>query len=98
MPLFPSPLPRRCVFMRLATICVLVFTLGSKITSCGDSTCELCGYNQKLYPVSHRLGSQLRGRSGPMPGIVKGLDTFGRGMWGQLRLQKAGFLCWEWVF
>ncbi|XP_021086086.1 transmembrane channel-like protein 7 isoform X2 [Mesocricetus auratus] len=40
----------RCVFMRLATICVLVFTLGSKITSCGDSTCELCGYNQKLYP------------------------------------------------
>nr|XP_021502635.1 transmembrane channel-like protein 7 isoform X3 [Meriones unguiculatus] len=40
----------RCVFMRLATICVLVFTLGSKITSCGDHTCELCGYNQKLYP------------------------------------------------
>ncbi|XP_013373462.1 PREDICTED: transmembrane channel-like protein 7 isoform X2 [Chinchilla lanigera] len=40
----------RCVFMRLATICVLVFTLGSKITSCGDTTCELCGYNQKLYP------------------------------------------------
>ncbi|KAM7329222.1 transmembrane channel-like protein 7 isoform X2 [Alexandromys fortis] len=40
----------RCVFMRLATICVLVFTLGSKITSCGDNTCELCGYNQKLYP------------------------------------------------
>ncbi|XP_013373463.1 PREDICTED: transmembrane channel-like protein 7 isoform X3 [Chinchilla lanigera] len=42
----------RCVFMRLATICVLVFTLGSKITSCGDTTCELCGYNQKLYPLS----------------------------------------------
>ncbi|XP_069860125.1 transmembrane channel-like protein 7 isoform X1 [Dipodomys merriami] len=40
----------RCVFMRLATICVLVFTLGSKITSCGDDACELCGYNQKLYP------------------------------------------------
>ncbi|KAL1774239.1 transmembrane channel 7 [Sigmodon hispidus] len=40
----------RCVFMRLATICVLVFTLGSKITSCDDNTCELCGYNQKLYP------------------------------------------------
>ncbi|XP_029805300.1 transmembrane channel-like protein 7 isoform X3 [Suricata suricatta] len=40
----------RCVFMRLATICVLVFTLGSKITSCGDYSCELCGYNQKLYP------------------------------------------------
>lgn len=93
MPLFPSPLPCRCVFMRLATICVLVFTLGSKITSCGDSTCELCGYNQKLYPVSHGLGSQLRGRSGLMPSIVKGLATevssgaycagsSGRGMWG----------------
>ncbi|XP_006876032.1 PREDICTED: transmembrane channel-like protein 7 [Chrysochloris asiatica] len=40
----------RCVFMRLATICVLVLTLGSKITSCDNSTCELCGYNQKLYP------------------------------------------------
>ncbi|XP_057342966.1 transmembrane channel-like protein 7 isoform X4 [Manis pentadactyla] len=40
----------RCVFMRLATICVLVFTLGSKITSCDNYTCELCGYNQKFYP------------------------------------------------
>ncbi|KAM6155470.1 transmembrane channel-like protein 7 [Rhynchocyon petersi] len=40
----------RCVFMRLATICVLVFTLGSKITSCDNDTCDLCGYNQKLYP------------------------------------------------
>lgn len=37
--------------MRLATICVLVFTLGSKITSCDNYSCELCGYNQKLYPV-----------------------------------------------
>uniref|UniRef100_A0A2R8ZKV6 Transmembrane channel-like protein n=1 Tax=Pan paniscus TaxID=9597 RepID=A0A2R8ZKV6_PANPA len=42
--------PQRCVFMRLATICVLVFSLGSKITSCDDDTCDLCGYNQKLYP------------------------------------------------
>lgn len=40
----------RCVFMRMATICVLVFTLGSKITSCDNGPCELCGYNQKLYP------------------------------------------------
>nr|XP_030702982.1 transmembrane channel-like protein 7 isoform X2 [Globicephala melas] len=40
----------RCVFMRLATICVLVFTLDSKITSCDNYPCELCGYNQKLYP------------------------------------------------
>ncbi|KAK2097619.1 Transmembrane channel-like protein 7 [Saguinus oedipus] len=47
----------RCVFMRLATICVLVFTLGSKITSCDDDTCDLCGYNQKLYPVSCGAGA-----------------------------------------
>ncbi|XP_006892776.1 PREDICTED: transmembrane channel-like protein 7 [Elephantulus edwardii] len=40
----------RCVFMRLATICVLVFTLGTKITSCDNPSCDLCGYNQKLYP------------------------------------------------
>ncbi|XP_069920880.1 transmembrane channel-like protein 7 isoform X2 [Oryctolagus cuniculus] len=46
----------RCVFMRMATICVLVFTLGSKITSCDNGPCELCGYNQKLYPVSCRGG------------------------------------------
>lgn len=62
-------LPCRCVFMRMATICVLVFTLGSKITSCDGGPCELCGYNQKLYPVSltvkehscqdHGLASQL---------------------------------------
>ena len=40
--------------MRLATICVLVFTLGSEITSCDNYSCELCGYNQKLYPVRLR--------------------------------------------
>ena len=43
--------------MRLATICVLVFTLGSKITSCDSYLCGLCGYNQKLYPV--RLGGRV---------------------------------------
>ncbi|XP_004604367.2 transmembrane channel-like protein 7 [Sorex araneus] len=40
----------RCVFMRLATVCVLVLTLGAKITSCDSHSCGLCGYNQKLYP------------------------------------------------
>lgn len=49
-----APSPHRCVFMRLATICVLVFTLGSKITSCDNASCTLCGYNQKLYPVRLR--------------------------------------------
>ena len=65
--MFPaSPLPRRCVFMRLATICVLVFTLGSKITSCDNYLCELCGYNQKLYPV--RLGGRASYEVGHLGG------------------------------
>lgn len=53
--------------MRLATICVLVFTLGSKITSCdNDALCQLCGYNQKLYPVSLRC-QQSAGRGVTWP-------------------------------
>lgn len=39
----------RCVFMRLASIGVLLFSLWSQITSCRDGPCT-CGYNQKLYP------------------------------------------------
>lgn len=51
--------------MRLATICVLVFTLGSKITSCDNYLCELCGYNQKLYPVRRGRGNGRVPLSGP---------------------------------
>ena len=54
--------------MRLATICVLVFTLGSKITSCDSYLCELCGYNQKLYPV--RLGGRASYKVGHLQGAV----------------------------
>ena len=72
-PMLPaSPLPCRCVFMRLATICVLVFTLGSKITSCDSYLCELCGYNQKLYPV--RLGGRASHEVGHLVG-VGGVDS-----------------------
>lgn len=39
----------RCVFMRLASIGVLLFSLWSQIT-CGSSHCS-CGYNHQRYPV-----------------------------------------------
>ncbi|XP_051994291.1 transmembrane channel-like protein 7 [Xyrauchen texanus] len=38
----------RCVFMRLASIGVLLFSLWTQIT-CGSSQCP-CGYNHRLYP------------------------------------------------
>uniref|UniRef100_A0A8C2FD25 Transmembrane channel-like protein n=1 Tax=Cyprinus carpio TaxID=7962 RepID=A0A8C2FD25_CYPCA len=39
----------RCVFMRLASIGVLLFSLWDQITSCRNSGCP-CGYNHQLYP------------------------------------------------
>ncbi|XP_016114940.1 transmembrane channel-like protein 7 [Sinocyclocheilus grahami] len=39
----------RCVFMRLASIGVMLFSLWDQITSCGSSDCP-CGYNHELYP------------------------------------------------
>ncbi|XP_077094039.1 transmembrane channel-like protein 7 isoform X3 [Siphateles boraxobius] len=39
----------RCVFMRLASIGVLLFSLWVQITSCGSSNCP-CGYNHQFYP------------------------------------------------
>ncbi|XP_039537966.1 transmembrane channel-like protein 7 isoform X2 [Pimephales promelas] len=39
----------RCVFMRLASIGVLLFSLWVQITSCDSSDCP-CGYNHKIYP------------------------------------------------
>ncbi|KAJ8284024.1 hypothetical protein COCON_G00028740 [Conger conger] len=49
----------RCVFMRLASIGVLLFSLWSQITSCGSSNC-LCGYNHKLYPCwESRVGQEM---------------------------------------
>ncbi|XP_041958584.1 LOW QUALITY PROTEIN: nodal modulator 1 [Alosa sapidissima] len=40
----------RCVFMRLASIGVLLFSLWAQITSCDGKECSSCGYNHKLYP------------------------------------------------
>ncbi|XDV17144.1 hypothetical protein PO909_016548 [Leuciscus waleckii] len=39
----------RCVFMRLASIGVLLFSLWVQITFCESQEC-LCGYNHKTYP------------------------------------------------
>ncbi|XP_066054083.1 transmembrane channel-like protein 7 [Chamaea fasciata] len=40
----------RCVFVRLASIGVLLFSLWSQISDCGSDKCKPCGYNYKLYP------------------------------------------------
>ncbi|NXY16394.1 TMC7 protein, partial [Atrichornis clamosus] len=40
----------RCVFVRLANIGVLLFSLWSQISDCGTDKCKPCGYNYKLYP------------------------------------------------
>ncbi|KAM4765300.1 transmembrane channel-like protein 7 isoform 1-T1 [Cyanocitta cristata] len=40
----------RCVFVRLANIGVLLFSLWSQISNCGTDKCKPCGYNYKLYP------------------------------------------------
>lgn len=48
----PPPFLHRCVFMRLTSIGVLLFSLWSQITKCKEETC-ICGYNHLLYSVSH---------------------------------------------
>ncbi|NXI77378.1 TMC7 protein, partial [Rhipidura dahli] len=40
----------RCVFLRLASIGVLLFSLWSQISDCGADKCKPCGYNYQLYP------------------------------------------------
>ncbi|NXP72111.1 TMC7 protein, partial [Ramphastos sulfuratus] len=39
----------RCIFVRLANIAVLLFSLWSQI-SCATDRCKACGYNYELYP------------------------------------------------
>lgn len=51
LPRTPPPLPRRCVFMRLTSVGVLLFSLWFQITTCKDKPCD-CGYNHDLYSVS----------------------------------------------
>ncbi|XP_019905338.1 transmembrane channel-like protein 7 [Esox lucius] len=49
----------RCVFMRLASICVLLVSLWGQITSCKESPC-VCGYNHVLYPCwESRVGQEM---------------------------------------
>ncbi|NXN16249.1 TMC7 protein, partial [Indicator maculatus] len=40
----------RCVFVRLANIGVLLFSLWSQISYCASDKCKACGYNYELYP------------------------------------------------
>ncbi|NXL67671.1 TMC7 protein, partial [Chordeiles acutipennis] len=40
----------RCVFVRLANIGVLLFSLWSHISYCVTNECKACGYNYELYP------------------------------------------------
>ncbi|KFP84460.1 Transmembrane channel-like 7, partial [Acanthisitta chloris] len=40
----------RCVFVRLANIGVLLFSLWSQISDCTTDKCKACGYNYELYP------------------------------------------------
>ncbi|NXT27917.1 TMC7 protein, partial [Syrrhaptes paradoxus] len=40
----------RCVFVRLANIGVLLFSLWSHISYCATDKCKACGYNYELYP------------------------------------------------
>uniref|UniRef100_A0A8C8RRN7 Transmembrane channel-like protein n=1 Tax=Pelusios castaneus TaxID=367368 RepID=A0A8C8RRN7_9SAUR len=50
----------RCVFVRLANIGVLLFSLGNQILSCADEDCKSCGYNYMLYPCwESRVGQEM---------------------------------------
>ncbi|XP_034542714.1 LOW QUALITY PROTEIN: nodal modulator 1 [Notolabrus celidotus] len=49
----------RCVFMRLTSIGVLLFSLWSQITKCDKEPC-ICGYNHKLYSCwETRVGQEM---------------------------------------
>ncbi|XP_077305077.1 transmembrane channel-like protein 7 isoform X2 [Lithobates pipiens] len=50
----------RCVFVRLASIAVLLISLWTKITSCSNQSCKSCGYNYKDYPCwESRVGQEM---------------------------------------
>ncbi|XP_029355150.1 transmembrane channel-like protein 7 [Echeneis naucrates] len=49
----------RCVFMRLTSIGVLLFSMWSQITKCKEETC-VCGYNHMLYSCwETRVGQEM---------------------------------------
>ncbi|XP_069839856.1 transmembrane channel-like protein 7 [Dendropsophus ebraccatus] len=50
----------RCVFVRLASIAVLLISLLTKITSCSNQACQPCEYNYKDYPCwETRVGQEM---------------------------------------
>ncbi|XP_075035840.1 transmembrane channel-like protein 7 [Mixophyes fleayi] len=50
----------RCVFVRLASIAILLISLWTKITSCSNQNCQSCGYNYKDYPCwESRVGQEM---------------------------------------
>ncbi|XP_061455298.1 transmembrane channel-like protein 7 isoform X2 [Rhineura floridana] len=50
----------RCVFVRLANIGVLLFSLWTRIRSCANEKCKACGYNYQLYPCwESRVGQEM---------------------------------------
>ncbi|XP_053327548.1 transmembrane channel-like protein 7 isoform X2 [Spea bombifrons] len=50
----------RCVFVRLASIAVLLISLWTRITSCESKNCSPCGYNHTLYPCwESRVGQEM---------------------------------------
>uniref|UniRef100_A0A8C9QXG9 Transmembrane channel-like protein n=1 Tax=Scleropages formosus TaxID=113540 RepID=A0A8C9QXG9_SCLFO len=59
----PIPLSSRAVFLRLASLAVLLFTLWSGITCSGNLQspyCNICDYNHKQYPCwETRVGQEM---------------------------------------
>uniref|UniRef100_A0A8B9S293 Transmembrane channel-like protein n=1 Tax=Apteryx owenii TaxID=8824 RepID=A0A8B9S293_APTOW len=50
----------RCVFVRLANIGVLLFSLWSQISYCATEKCKACGYNYELYPCwESQVGQEM---------------------------------------
>ncbi|NXX89135.1 TMC7 protein, partial [Centropus bengalensis] len=50
----------RCVFVRLANIGVLLFSLWSQISYCATDKCKACGYNYELYPCwESQVGQEM---------------------------------------
>ncbi|XP_071976726.1 transmembrane channel-like protein 7 isoform X2 [Engystomops pustulosus] len=50
----------RCVFVRLASIAVLLVSLWTKITSCSEEKCKHCKYNYEVYPCwETRVGQEM---------------------------------------
>uniref|UniRef100_A0A7M4EIJ0 Transmembrane channel-like protein n=1 Tax=Crocodylus porosus TaxID=8502 RepID=A0A7M4EIJ0_CROPO len=59
-PAFEIRLTLMCVFVRLANIGVLLFSLGTQISSCATAKCKACGYNYELYPCwESRIGQEM---------------------------------------